>query len=55
MEKPTLLREAAALTDYAVTARYPGESEPVTGEELAEAIRLAASVLSWARHMVRGD
>ncbi len=52
VEKPPLLREAAALTDYAVSVRYPGESEPVTGEELAEAMRLADSILSWARRIV---
>ena len=30
---PERLREAAELTDYAVTSRYPGDYPPVTEEE----------------------
>lgn len=41
------LLEAAVLSRYAVTARYPGEEEPVTGEEARLASCLAEVVVSW--------
>jgi HEPN domain-containing protein len=44
--------EAAALTDYAVTSRYPGEAEDVTEEELLTAIDVAVRVLAWASRIV---
>ena len=50
-----VLESAVALTDYAVTARYPGETEPVTQEELVESIRLAGAVVRWAETQVRGS
>jgi len=37
---------AAALTRYAVSTRYPGEDEPVTREEAKEASRLAVRLVS---------
>lgn len=46
-EVPEPIREAARLTDYAVEARYPGVSEPVTEEEHREAVRLAEAVALW--------
>jgi hypothetical protein len=42
------LRQAAALTEYAVTTRYPGDFEPVGAEEHSAAVRLAEGVVSWA-------
>jgi HEPN domain-containing protein len=38
------LEDAEILTDYALTARYPGEDEPVLYEDALEAIELAAKV-----------
>lgn len=46
-EVPEQIREAARLTDYAVEARYPGVSEPVTEEEYREAVVLAEAVVLW--------
>ncbi len=48
------LDEAAALTDYAVSSRYPGEAEDVTTEELAASICIAQRVLAWATAVVEG-
>ena len=49
---PGIVRESASLTDYAVSARYPGPAEAVVTEDLSEAIRLAVAVVSWASDMV---
>jgi hypothetical protein len=38
------LKDAYLLTPYGVDVRYPGEDAPLTREEGAEAVRLAASV-----------
>jgi HEPN domain-containing protein len=48
------LEEAASLTDFAVTSRYPGEAEDVTKEELSTAIDIAGRVLAWASKIVSG-
>lgn len=45
---PPEIREAVVLTDYAAAGRYPGREEPVTPEEHAAAIALAARVVAWA-------
>lgn len=50
---PSELREAAILTDYAVSSRYPGAVERVDANEYEHAIRLAAAVVSWAQTCVR--
>lgn len=50
---PERIREAALLTDYSVTARYPFPSEPVGAEELREAVTLAAEVLSFVEERLR--
>ena len=47
-----ILDAAAILTDYAVTARYPGEVEPVTRNELKMALHIAREVLIWAKSIV---
>ena len=49
---PPDVESAAALTDYAVSARYPGNLEPVTEDEYREALRLAAASVAWARSVL---
>lgn len=51
-EIPESVDAAGELTRYAVETRYPGGFEPLTPEDLARAIRLAESVLVWARAQV---
>ncbi len=48
------LDEVAMLTEYAVSARYPGEAEDVTEEELSAAVSTAERVLNWASSLVAG-
>ncbi len=43
IEVPGEIRQAGALTEYAVEARYPGLFEDVTQEDYVEAIDLAAA------------
>ena len=47
--KNPVLDDATVLTEYAVSSRYPGESEIVTEEELREALELAENVVAWAK------
>ena len=49
VSRPAFLREAANLTDYAVTLRYPPTRESVDEEEYLEAVRLAEAVVAWAK------
>lgn len=49
---PEEIRAAADLTDYAVTARYPGTSEPVSEEEFRQALQTAEAVFLWAEKFV---
>jgi len=46
--------EAAALTHYAVMARYPGDYEEVTEEAYQKAVQIAQAVLIWAERIVYG-
>ena len=48
-----ILDSSAALTDYAVSTRYPGETEPVTKEELKTARHIAREVVAWAENAIR--
>jgi HEPN domain-containing protein len=48
-------RHIAALTDYAATARYPGEYEDITEQERDDAVRLAQGVVDWAGHVISGQ
>lgn len=48
------VEDAAALTTYAVSTRYPGDLEPVDDQEYHEAVRLATAVVVWADGVVRG-
>lgn len=52
---PEDIRLAAALSDYAVEARYPGPMEPVTEEEYQQAIILAETVIRWVEQLIRTD
>jgi len=45
---PAEVTEAAVLTDYAVSARYPGPAEAVSPADHGEAVRLADVVVAWA-------
>lgn len=46
---PDALRDAEELTAYSITARYPGESEEVSGEEAQRAIEIAQQVRDQVR------
>ncbi len=46
---PESVRLSRRLTPYAAAARYPGITERVTEEDHAEAVRLAESVVDWAK------
>lgn len=52
LPRPADLEQAVILTDYAVAARYPGESEPLTADDVAAAAELAALVVAWAEAIV---
>lgn len=54
VDVPAEIREAAALTGYAVEARYPGLSEEVTEGEYVEALALAERVVRWAESWIAG-
>ncbi|MCL0070251.1 HEPN domain-containing protein [Dehalococcoidia bacterium] len=49
---PEAVQDAASLTEYAVTSRYPGEIEPVDDDEYRESIRLAEEVVSWVERTI---
>ena len=49
---PDQIKAASELTHYAVEARYPGLTEPVSEDEYREAVRLAQAVVEWAGKMV---
>jgi len=50
---PQEIEDAASLTDYAVTSRYPGDFESVDEEEYKEAVRLAETVVIWAERIIQ--
>ena len=50
---PREVEDAAGLTDYAVTTRYPGDFEPVGEEEYREALKMAKTVVIWAEEAVQ--
>lgn len=45
---PATIRDAEALTRYAVVTRYPGLAEPVTEAQYEEAVTTAEAVVRWA-------
>lgn len=50
---PQEIEDAASLTDYAVTSRYPGDFESVDEEEYEETVRLAENVVLWAERIIQ--
>ncbi|MBI2506334.1 MAG: HEPN domain-containing protein [Candidatus Latescibacteria bacterium] len=52
---PPKVQDAASLTDYAVSRRYPGDFEPITEEEHLEAVQLAEAVVHWAERIISKD
>jgi HEPN domain-containing protein len=49
---PKYIAEADRLTRFAVEARYPGLSGPVTLREYRSAVRVAQTVVDWAARQV---
>ena len=49
---PDDLERTAALTTYAVSARYPGDLEEIEEDEYREALDLAIMVVAWAESTV---
>ncbi|MCC7021550.1 MAG: HEPN domain-containing protein [Thermomicrobiales bacterium] len=49
---PPGLAEAARLTRFAVSTRYPGIAEPVTVREHQRAVVIAETVVQWAEERV---
>ena len=45
---PPSIADAARLTRFAVSTRYPGVAEPVTVEEHRRAVAIAEAVVKWA-------
>jgi HEPN domain-containing protein len=52
---PSDVADAGVLTPYAVEARYPGYQEEITPSQVAEAIRLAETVVNWVLNVVTGQ
>lgn len=52
LDLPEEIQNAAGLTDYAVSSRYPGDFEPVSDDEHREAVRMAEAVVSWATDFI---
>lgn len=50
---PERLKEAAILTDYAVTTRYPGDWEPIDEAEYKRALALAQEVYRWVSSLAK--
>ncbi len=50
---PQEVKNASALTPYAVAARYLGHLEEITSSDVAEAIRLAEAVLQWVSGILK--
>lgn len=54
MQVPDGLQLADDLSGYAVTTRYPGETEAIREDEYRRAVQLAEQVVRWAESVVRG-
>lgn len=52
IDVPAEVFEAAILTRYAVVARYPTHTRPVTEEDHREAIELADRVVQWVEGLL---
>ena len=53
IKAPSYVIEAAGLTDYAVTVRYPGAYEEVDEAEYQAALQTAERVMSWAEEVLK--
>ena len=49
---PEEIRQAEELTPYAVQSRYPNYEEPVSEDELRNAVRIAKNVVQWAESLI---
>ncbi|MDE2794363.1 MAG: hypothetical protein OXL34_06035 [Gemmatimonadota bacterium] len=49
---PAEVFEAAILTRYAVVARYPAHTRPVSQEDHREAVELADRVVRWVEGLL---
>ena len=49
---PSAVKEADALTRYAVETRYPGLEEDVTEAEYQTALHLATHVVEWVEKVI---
>jgi HEPN domain-containing protein len=52
---PDEIRDAGALTPYAVETRYPGSWMDITVSDVQEAIETAKRTLQWAKGLISGD
>jgi len=52
-EIPVNINEAAQLTNYAVTTRYPGDYDEITKQEYEEAIKIAQECLEWVENTIK--
>ncbi|HEX5416748.1 MAG TPA: HEPN domain-containing protein [Chloroflexota bacterium] len=52
---PSEIRSATALTEYAVTARYPSPAEPVTEDEYREAVTIASITVRWIERQMAAE
>lgn len=51
---PKYVKQASRLTGFAVEARYPGLSGPVSGRDHRRAVAIASAVLGWAERHIEG-
>lgn len=52
---PAEVRQAAALTRFAVTMRYPHDEPPLTEAELQEALAVAGATVAWAHRSIEAS
>ena len=50
---PDNVKQAGVLSDYAVAARYPGLTEPVTYEEYDKAVAIAERAVLWVENIFK--
>ncbi|MBU0607911.1 MAG: HEPN domain-containing protein [Armatimonadetes bacterium] len=55
MDLPESFEEAADLTAYAVTTRYPPSVPPVCREDWEAAVRIAREVVGWVQQRLRRE
>lgn len=52
---PDGLKDAVALTSFAVQARYPDWGESLNDDDFAEALALARAVVDWAAQIIEAS